>query len=161
LRAIAHFLDRMGLAHFADQFINLAQKLQDESRRIPTRVQLGRAHIALAVETLRGPDGNRTSRKSAAKWAAKRYPGLKQLIIEKPPPRSDEERHRSDDIETAIISWCEDFRSDKVENDYAKRVYAVGLSKLKAWAPNCNDAQLEAEADRLLQEALRFCSDTV
>src|SRR5262249_939793 len=68
--------------------------------------------------------------------------------------------HRSDDIETAIISWCEDFSSRKIPNEAAARAYSVGLDKLKAWAPNCNSDQIEGEADRLRQEAVALlCSE--
>jgi hypothetical protein len=85
LRAIAAFLEQVGpdyLAHFADQFAKLAQRLQDlnEGRRVPmlypaiasradqTVVWLARAYVALAVETLRWCGH---SRPSAAEWAAK------------------------------------------------------------------------------------------
>jgi len=169
LLAIAHFLKQMGpagdLAHFANQFAKLAQMLRDlddgirvpmldpapvrSRRRDPTMVWLPRAYVALAVETMR-ECGH--SRKSAAEWAAERYPGLKQLITESGVSGADAERSR--DLEKTIISWCEDFRSGKVGNDYAKRIYADGLSKLKAWAPNRKPDQIEAEADRLLQEAV-------
>jgi hypothetical protein len=164
LLAIAHFLEQMGpepdgdLAHFADQFAKLAQALQDqaEGRRVPmlaiasradpTVVWLARAHVALAVETMRR-SGH--SRKSAAKWAAKRHPELEHLITE-----SGADIERSKSLEKAIISWCEDFSSDKVKNHNARHVYSEGLNKLTAWAPNRNSDQMEGEADRLLQEAL-------
>jgi len=90
------------------------------------------------------------SREEAAKRAAKAHPELEQLITERGV-------HRSDDVETAIISWCEDFgshKSHKIRNKAAARAYSVGLDKLKAWAPNCNSDQMEGEADRLLQEAV-------
>jgi len=162
LLAIANFLNRVGpdgdLAHFANQFAKLAQTLQDlnEGVRAPmlypalakrsdqTVVWLARAHVVLAVETMQRCGHSRTR---AAKWAAKRHPGLEQLITERG-------EHRSDDIETAIISWCEDFSSHKIRNEVAARVYSVSLDKLKAWASNCNSDQMEGEADRLLQEAV-------
>ena len=165
LLAIAEFLERIGpegdLAHFADQFVKLAQALRDldDGIRAPilttalanrgdqSVVWIARAHVALAVETLRRC-GHHRSRKSAAKWAAKRHPGLKQLI-------SENAVHRSHDIEKAMISWCEDFSSGKVKNHYAAHAYSVSLNKLKAWAPNCNRDQMEHEADKLLQKALR------
>jgi hypothetical protein len=53
-----------------------------------------------------------------------------------------------------MISWCEDFSSHKIKNPQAAHAYSEGLSKLKAWAPNCNSDQMQAEADRLLQQAL-------
>ena len=87
------------------------------------------------------------SREEAAKRAAKAHPELEQLITERGV-------HRSDDVETAIISWCGDFSSPKIRNEFAARAYSVGLDKLKAWAPNCNSDQMEGEADRLLQEAV-------
>jgi len=164
LLAIAHFLTQVGpdyLAHEADQFTKLAQTLQDvpdgirapflkppiASRGDRTVVWIARAYVALAVETMR-QFGH--SRKSAAKWAAKRYPGLKQLITE-----SGANVERSKSLERAIISWCEHFSSGMVKkNPYAARVYSVGLAKLKAWASNCNSDQMEGEADRLLQEAV-------
>ena len=166
LQAIAHFLKHVGpepdgdLAHFADQFAKLAQALQDrnEGRRVPilnppaiasrsdeTLIWLARAHVALAVETMRWVGH---SSKSAAEWVAKRHPELEKLITESA-------AHRSHDLKTAIISWCEHFSSGKVKkNPYAARVYSVGLDRLKAWAPNCNSDQMEDEADRLLQEAM-------
>jgi len=169
LLATAGFLARVGptgdLAHFADQLAKLAQALNDldngirapmldlalAKRSDPTVVWLARAHVALAVETMRRC--GHSSRKSAAKWAAKRHPGLEQLITERGV-------HRSDDIETAIISWCEDFSSRKIPNEAAARAYSVGLDKLKAWAPNCNSDQMQGEADRLLQEAAALlCSE--
>jgi len=162
LLAIAGFLNRVGpdyLAHFADQFAKLAQTLQDlnEGVRAPpmlypalakrsdqTLVWLARAHVALAVETMQRCGHNR---KRAAKWAAKRHPGLQQLITERGV-------HRSDDIETAIMNWCGGFSSHKIRNKAAARAYSVGLDKLTAWAPNCNSDQMEDEADRLLQQAV-------
>jgi len=163
LLAIAGFLNRVGpdyLAHVADQFAKLAQALQDlnEGKRAPiltpalanrsdqTVVWLARAHVALAVETIQRCGH---SRKSAAKWAAKRHPGLKQLITENGP---DIERSKS--LETAIISWCRDFRSGKVKNHYATQIYSKGRKRLGACPPNCNSDQIEAEADRRLQEAV-------
>jgi hypothetical protein len=165
LLAVAHFLDQVGpdyLAHVADQLAKLAQTLQDlnEGRRAPmlypaftsrsdqTVVWLARAHVALAVETLRPRGGGR---KSAAKWAAKKHPGLQRLITENA-------SHRSDNIETAMISWCEDFTSCKVKNRYAARTYAEGLSKLRAWAAGRDSDQMEDEADRLLQKAVELAS---
>ena len=166
LKAIARFLDQVGpdyLAHEADQFAKLAQMLQDVNEGVPvptlypdpalakrsdqTPVWLGRAHVALAVETLQWC--GHSSRKSAAKWAAKKHPDLKQLITE-----SGSHIERSKSLEKVMISWCEDFSSGKIRNDIAARVYSEGLSKLKAWAPNCNSDQIRGEADRLLQQAL-------
>ena len=163
LLAIAAFLGQVGpdyLAHFADQFAKLAQRLQDlnEGRRVPmlypaiasradqTVVWLARAYVALAVETLRWCGH---SRPSAAEWAAKRHPELEQLITERGPSLE-----RSKSLETAIVSWCEDLSSDKVKNPYATRVYSLGLDRLKAWAPNCDSDQIETEAARLLQQAV-------
>jgi len=187
LVAISNFLARVGptgdLADFANRFAKLAQALQDlnEGVRAPmlnpalakrsdqTLVWLARAYVALAIETMRrggyarGRTRNRdhaTGRlrqKSAAKWAAKRHPGLKQLITE-----SGLDIERSKSLEKAIISWCEDFSSHKIRNrnEAAARTYSVGLDKLKAWAPNCNSDQMENEADRLLQEAVALvCSE--
>jgi hypothetical protein len=166
LLAIADFLNRLGptgdLADFANQFAKLAQTLQDldggilapiltpalTNRSDQTVVWLARAHVALAVETMRGRCG---SRKSAAKWAAKRHPGLEQLITERGV-------HRSRDLETAMISWCEDFSSRKVKNHFAAQVYSEGFSNLKARAPNRDTDELEVEADRLLQEAFVLSS---
>jgi hypothetical protein len=163
LLAVAHFLDQGGpdyLAHVADQFAKLAQTLQDlnegvrapmlnpapvtSRRRDPTMVWIARAHVALAVVTMQRCGH---SRKRAAKWAAKRHPGLEQLITERG-------LHRSDDIEMAIISWSESFSSHKIRNEAAARAYSVGLDKLKAWAPDRDADQMEDEADRLLQKAI-------
>jgi hypothetical protein len=157
----ARFLDQLGpdfLAHEADQFAKLAQMLQDVNKgvRVPTLspalakrsyqtpVWLARALVALAVTTMQ-QCGH--SREEAAKWAAKRHPGLEQLITETA-------FHRSHDLKTAIISWCEDFSSRKILNDIAARVYSIGLDDLSAWAPNLNSDQMEGKADRLLQEAV-------
>src|SRR5262245_54128070 len=169
LLAIAGFLNRVGpegdLAHFANRFAKLAQALQDlnEGVRAPildlalakrsdrTVVWLARAHVALAVETMRRCG---YSRQRAAKWAAKKHPGLKKLITE------SDTHQRSKSLEKAIISWCEDFsRSRKVKNHFAARIYSVGLNNLNAWAPNRNSDQMQREADRLLQEAVARCSD--
>ena len=161
LRVIAQFLNRVGpdhLAHFADQFAKLAQALQDlnDGVRAPilypalakrsdqTLVWLARAHVALAVETMQRCGH---SRKSAANWAAKAHPELEQLITESA-------IHRSRRLETAIISWCEDFSSRKILNDIAARVYSIGLNDLKAWAPNLNSDQMQGAADALLQQAV-------
>jgi hypothetical protein len=173
LRAIADFLKQMGPAHYANQLATLAQMLQDLNdgihvpmldpasvrgrRRDQTLIWLARAHVALAVEIMRRLLGNR---KSAAKSAAERYPDLKQLITESGSgvvvsgPGADIERSR--DLETAIISWCENFKSRKVKNDIAQRVYSKSLNDLKAWAPDRTRDELEAKADMLLQEALRL-----
>jgi hypothetical protein len=170
LQEIAGFLNRMGpdyLAHFADQFAMLAQALQDleagirsplltpalANRGDQTAAWLARVHVVLAVKTMthsmrrRGSSGH--SRQEAAEWVAKRCPDLKQLITEGGP-----NMERSKSLERAIISWCEYFHSNKIKNLYAARVYSVGLDRLKAWAPNCNRNQIEAEADRLLREAV-------
>jgi hypothetical protein len=164
LQAIARFLNQVGpvgdLAHFANQLAKLAQTLDDRlegvrapmldpapvtsRRRDPTMVWIARAHVALAVVTMQRCGH---SRKSAAKWAAKRHPGLEQLITEGGSSRSKS-------LKKAIISWCEDFSSHKIRNEAAAGVYSVGLDKLKAWASNCNSDQMEGEADRLLQEAV-------
>src|SRR5262245_20667277 len=164
LLAIAGFLDQVGptgnLADFANQFAKLAQALQDleagiqapiltsalTNRADQSVVWLARAHVALAVETKRRCGG---SRKDAAQWAAKRYPGLKQLITESGP-----HLERGKKLEKAIISWCEDFSSRKVKTDFAACIYSEGFSRLEAWAPNCNSDQMKDEADRLLKEAL-------
>jgi hypothetical protein len=62
--------------------------------------------------------------------------------------------HRSRDLETTIISWCEDFSSRKILNDIAARVYAIGLNDLKALAPNWNSDQMQSAAEKLLQQAV-------
>jgi hypothetical protein len=169
LLAIAGFLNRVGPdgdpTHFANQFAKLAQALQDleagihapiltsafTNRSDQTVVWLARAHVALAVETMRRC--GHSSRQSAAKWAAKKHPGLKKLITE-----SGAYLERSKSLEKAIISWCEDFSSRKVKNHFAARIYSENLSRLKAWAPNCNSDQMQGEADRLLQEAVALLS---
>jgi hypothetical protein len=164
LLAISNFLARVAptgdLAHFADQFAKLAQVLQDlqagirapiltpafTNRSDQTLVWLARAHIALAVETMRRRGG---SRKSAAQWAARKHPGLKKLITERGP-----DPKRGGSLEKAIISWCEDFISRRVKNHFATCIYSEGLSRLEAGAPNCNSDQMKDEADRLLQKAI-------
>jgi hypothetical protein len=166
LLAIAHFLSDVGpdyLAHFANQFAMLAQTLKDldngirapilnppKARRSDqTMVWLARAHVALAVETMRWCGHNR---KSAAKWAAQRHPELEQLITER-----GFNLDRGKSLETAIMSWCRAFSRNKVTNPYAAAHYSVGLDRLEAWAPNCD--QIEAEADSLLQEAVRLAAE--
>jgi hypothetical protein len=166
LWAIAGFLDRMGpvgdLAHFADQFAKLAQKLDDLAEGIrapslepapvtsrrpdPTIIWVARAHVVVAVKTIQRC-GHIRGRESAAEWVAKRHPELEKLITESA-------HHRSHDLKTAIISWCEDFSSHKIRNKRAVDVYSAGLDKLKAAAPNCTIDQIEGEADRLLQRAV-------
>jgi hypothetical protein len=168
LLAIAGFLNRVGPdgdpTHFANQFAKLAQALQDleagihapiltsafTNRSDQTVVWLARAHVALAVETMRRCDH---SRQSAAKRAAKKHPGLKKLITE-----SGAYLERSKSLEKAIISWCEDFSSRKVKNHFAARIYSENLSRLKAWAASRDSDQMEDEADRLLQEAVELAS---
>jgi hypothetical protein len=167
LLAIAGFLNRMGpdgdLADFANQFAKLAQTLRDvddgirapiltptlANRADQSVVWIARAYVALAVETMRRCGH---SRKEAAHSAADKHPGLKKLITERGV-------HRSDDIETAIISWCEDFSRRKVKNYFAARIYSVHLDKLKASAPNCNSDQMKDEAGRLLQKAIDLVFD--
>jgi hypothetical protein len=153
LLAVARFLDRMGpihLAPYADHFAMLAQELEDA--RIPagrsdlTMVWLARAHVALAVETLL-QHRDYPSRKDAAEEVANRRPELKPLITERG-------AHRGSDLEKTIVFWCENLRSGKVKNRAATKVYSVGLDKLKAWALNRNRAQIEAEADKLLDRAI-------
>jgi hypothetical protein len=155
VQAIAQFLNRVGpdyLAHEADQFAKLAQMFQDvnEGVRVPrfypavanrsdqTQVWLARAHVALAVQTMQCCC---PSRERAAEWAAKAHPELEQLITER-------SIHRSRDLETTIISWCEDFSSRKILNDIAARVYAIGLNDLKALAPNWNSDQMQSAAEK-------------
>jgi hypothetical protein len=168
LLAIAGFLNRVGpdgdLARFADQFAELAQALQDRHDGVPvpfltpalanrsdqTVVWRARAHVALAVETLRRRGG---SRKSAVKWAAKKHPELRHLITE-----SGKDLKRSKSLEKAMISWCEDFASEKVKNRYAARIYAEGLSKLRVWVESCDSGQMEDEAGKLLQKAVELAS---
>jgi acyl-homoserine lactone acylase PvdQ len=174
LLAIAQFLDQMEpdseLAHFADQFAKIAQMLRDvhngirvpmleqaiTSRSDQTMAWIARASVALAIDYLR-QCGH--SRKSAAKWAVEKYPDLQRLITEETSPCDvgGEEKHRSTDIETAIISWSRNFSSGKkIKNPAATRVYSVGLDKLKAKTPNLNREQLEDEAHRRIQNALRL-----
>ena len=159
--AVARFLKRMGpdyLAPFADQFANLAQAFNDKNNGIPTpifdlasakrrsdptEVWLARVYVALAVEAKRqcGYD-----RDSAAEWAAKKYPELEQLITQNAIHRD------KGGLKKTIISWCEDFSSHKIRNEVAAGVY----DKLKAGMLNCDSDQMETEADRLLQEAIRL-----
>jgi hypothetical protein len=159
LTAIANFLRQMGpdcLAHEAGQFIELAQMFQglDDGIYVLSRAKrsdemrdwLARACVALAVADLQRRDYTRTE---AAKWAAKKYPGLKALITEGG-------SHRSLNLEKTIISWCKDFSRRKLlRNEVAHRVYRTALDELKA--SNCNSDQLEY-ADWLLQQALRLRS---
>jgi hypothetical protein len=164
LLAIAGFLNRVGptgdLADFANQFAKLAQALRDvddgirapiltptfANRADQSVVWIARAHVALAVETMRQCG---YSRERAAKCAANHHPGLEQLITE-----SGTHPERSKSLEKAIISWCGDFSRRKVKNHFAARIYCVGLDNLNAWAPNRNSDQMKDEADRLLQEAV-------
>jgi hypothetical protein len=170
--AVARFLDRMGpvgdLAHFADQFANLAQALDDrdsgirapifdlapaKKRSDRTKIWLARACVAVAVEIMR-QCGHSKSRESAAEWVAKKYPGLEQLITETGPRRSETT------LEKAIIHWCENFSSHKIRkirNKVAAGVYdKLKTDKLKTRGSNCNSDQMEGEADRLLQKAVAF-----
>jgi hypothetical protein len=165
LQAIARFLKQVGpegdLANFANQFAELAQRLQDVHNGIPsliftptspnrsdqTMVWLARARVALAVETMR-LCGN--TREKAAKSVAKDYPDLKQLITER---GAVLERGKS--LKTAIISWCEAFSSRKVKSQIASQVYSNGLGELKALEPNFDSDQKAQYARYLLQEALR------
>jgi hypothetical protein len=166
LIAVANFLEQMApdrLSRAADRLAMLAQSLRDlnegvrapafiraaPSRGDPGMVWIARAAVVRAVDTIRGSG---LSREEAAKWVAKRHPGLKKLITESGPKRSKS-------IERAIISWCKDFSGGKVKNPTAREIYSIGCGKLAAWAPNRNDAQREGEADRLLKEALRLCSE--
>ena len=163
LLAVAHFLEQLGpegLAHFAERFCILGQALADldEGIRNPildpapvtsrrgdrTVIWAARAHAALAVETMRWC--GHKSRASAAKWAAGQQPDLKKLVTEVA-------RDPTDLVKT-MVSWCESFSGDSVRNRYAACVYAVGIEKLAACAPNYNRDQLTTEADRLLQKAL-------
>ena len=165
LTAVVNFLNRMDRLTFADKFAGISQALQDArdgirarsltpaiaSRGDPTVVWISRAAVALAVETKRWCGH---SRKKAAEWAAKRLPGLKQLIIESGP-----NTERSKSLEKAIVTWCRDFSRDKVKNEIAARVYSRRLDELKVWASNRNSDQIEGEADRLLQKALQPIGD--
>jgi hypothetical protein len=96
------------------------------------------------------------SREAAAKCAAKKHPGLKQLITE-----SGADIERSKSLEKAIISWCKDFSSRRVRDDVAARAYSKALDNWKTWAPNRNSDQMEDEADRLLQEALTLNDESL
>ena len=157
--AVAQFLKQVGpdyLAPIADQFVKLAQALNDldngirvpifdlaQKRSDPTVVWLARACVAVAVEIMR-QCGHSRGRERAAKLVAKKHPGLEQLITE------SGSRRRSDSLEKAIISWCENFSSHKIRNEVAAGVY----DKLKAWASNLNSDQMESAADQLLQGAV-------
>jgi hypothetical protein len=161
LLAITNFLARVGptgdLADFANQFAKLATVLEGLNRGVrspildpagvtrsdPPTVWLARAHVATAVEIMRR-FGH--SREAAAKWAARRHPGLQRLITERGV-------HRSANLEKAIISWCKDFSSRRVRDDVAARAYSKALDNWKTWAPNCGGDQLEAAINLLLQEA--------
>jgi len=172
--AVAQFLKQVGpdyLAPIADQFVKLAQALNDldngirvpifdlaQKRSDPTVVWLARACVAVAVEIMR-QCGHSRGRERAAKLVAKKHPGLEQLITESGSRRrSDSLSRRSDSLEKAIISrleraiisWCENFSSHKIRNEVAAGVY----DKLKAWASNLNSDQMESAADQLLQGAV-------
>jgi hypothetical protein len=118
------------------------------NRSDQTMVWLARAHVALAVKTMQRCGH---LRKEAAKWAAKRHPGLKQLLI-----TENDAVYRSRDLETAIISWCRDFSRCKVKNQIAARVYSKWLSSLK----DCDTDQMEDEAVRHLAEAINLTTDS-
>jgi hypothetical protein len=169
LQAIAEFLERVesdgDLAQFAKQFIKFATALEGLNRGVrspildpagvtrsdPPTVWLARAHVALAVEVMRR-FGH--SREAAAKWAARRHPGLQRLITESA-------AHRSANLEKAIISWCKDFSSRRVRDDVAARAYSKALDNWKTWAPNCGGDQLEAATNWLLQEALTLNDESL
>jgi hypothetical protein len=159
LLATAQFLNQVapegGLAHFVDRFTKLAQMLRDlqNGTRVPsfaptlanrsdqTVVWMARLRVVLAIEIMRRCGH---SREKAAKWAAKKHPGLEQLITESG-------SHRGKSLWKTLIHWCEAFSSHKFRNEVAADVY----DKLKAGLElsNCNSDQMEAEAERLLQEA--------
>jgi hypothetical protein len=162
LLAIANFLKQMGpdyLAHFADQFARLAQMHHDlddgiyvlsrAKRSDETWDWLARGCVALAVADLKRRG---YTRDKAAKWVAKKYPGLEDLITEGG-------SHRSLNLVVTIISWCKDFNRRKLlRNEVAHRAYRTALDELKA--SNCNSDQLEY-ADWLLQRALRLRSERI
>jgi hypothetical protein len=167
LLAIACFLEQMGpayLARFADQFARVAQTLQDRaegrgvaSRSDPTIVWLARTHVALAVETMcwviDPMRGISHSRESAAKWAAKRHPELERLITERGhAPR------RGKSLWKAIVSWCRELSGHKVKNDAVKKMYAEGLRVLEISASKCTPDQIEAEANKQLECAVRLAA---
>lgn len=170
LFTIACFLERTGPDgdRFADEYAVLAQMFKDVKKGVPlptptvahrgdpTMIHVARAVASRAIETLRWAG---YSRKKAAQWAVKKVPELQCLITEKASPQRarDEERHRSGDIETALISWCVAFgRGDAIKNDEAVRLYCDGLRKLKTWALDRNQTQIENEALRLLREAIEL-----
>jgi hypothetical protein len=168
LVAIASFLEQIGpdyLARFADQLIKLAGALEGLDRGVrspilepasvkrsdPPTVWIARAHVALAVEIMRPV---LKGREAAAKWAAKKHPGLKKLITESA-------THRSDDIKKAIISWCKDFSSRRVTDDVAAGVYSKTLDNWKTCASNYNSDQIKGVADKLLQKALTLNDESL
>jgi hypothetical protein len=161
LLATAQFLNQVapegGLAHFVDRFTKLAQMLRDllNGTRVPsfaptlanrsdqTVVWMARLRVVLAIEIMRRCGH---SREKAAKSAAKAHPGLEQLITEK-----GNDADRSHDLKKAIISWCDNFSSHKILNEVAAGAYDRLKAELEL--SNCNSDQMEAEAERLLQEA--------
>jgi hypothetical protein len=164
LLAIAGFLNQMGpepdgdLTHFADQFARLAGMFQDlddgiyvlsrAKRSDETWDWLARAYVALAVAALQQRGYTRTD---AAKWVAKKYPGLENLITEGG-------SYRSLNLQRTIISWCKDFSRRKLlRNEVAHRAYRTALDELKA--SSCNSD--EKYADWLLQRALRLRSERI
>jgi hypothetical protein len=182
LLAFAEFLEQMGpVVRFANQlFIPLAQELRDANfgirspnlipaaptRGNPTMIWIARAVVVRAIDTLR-LSGH--SRKSAAKWVAKKYLGLQHLITERVSYRADEgsegpERRRNNDFETVMVSWCKGFDGDKVKNiknPTAREIYSKGLDKLQAFAAkNPTKDEIEAEAHRLLRLALDLLDET-
>jgi hypothetical protein len=169
LLAIAVFLEQMEPYGFptsiTDELADLALKFEALKRGIyvpiltpavanrgdETRTWLARINVVRAIKVL-CLSGH--SRRTAAKWAVEKCPGLQCLITEKVSHRSDDEKHRSDDLVTVMINWCEYFDSRKIKNYVAKNVY-IKLSDLSAWAPpNRDDDEREDEALRLLQKAI-------
>jgi hypothetical protein len=169
LIAFANFLEQTApgrLIHIGDRLAMLAQALRDTNkgrrppmfvptpplanRADPGMIWIARVPVTRAIETLCGGD---YSRERAAEWAVQEYPDLKKLITESGSTRSKS-------VEKAIVSWCNDFARGDVKNAEAAELYAIGMGKLKAWAPNRDDDQREREARRHLEKALYLCAET-
>jgi len=166
LLAFANFLDQIepdGLRHAADRFAMFAQSLRDINNGIrrqyflPTAPNRGdQTEIWIArLQAVRGYNALRRSgysRQKAAEFVAEQYPDLKGLITETGP-------RRSKTLEAAIVSWARDFSREEVKNPVAKALYKRKASV----APTDNNDQREgeAEAHRLLQDALRLLQDAL
>ncbi len=163
LKAISNFLKEVGIASYEKRFYRLALAMDDLNRgsvdpllepmktggaknRNVSWDWCARAHVAGGISALLKAG---LTRKSAAQWAASKYPEMKKLAgLSRVNPSS---------TTTKVLSWYDDFNKgdrSKIKNAQALVVFAAGKQEIER-LPYDPDG-LRKVADRMFASALQL-----